>query len=73
MASPSTLLVLVHFLIDHNNYHSGQVNWSPETGIFASFLKIYFLTNFDIVGHSAYLVDALCGTPKYFDGASSLV
>ena len=66
-----------------NYYHSkllmyteppkGQVNWPPEMGIFASFLKIYFLTNFDIVVHSAYLVDALCGTPKYFDGASSLV
>ena len=51
----------------------GQVNWPPETSIFTRFLKKYFLTNFDIVVHSAYLVDALCGTPKYFDGASSLV
>ena len=42
-------------------------------GIFASFLKSYLLTNFDIVVHSAYLVDTLCGTPKYFDGASLLV
>ena len=53
----------------------GQVNWPPETSIFTRFLKNYFLTNFDIVVHSAYLVDAQCGTPspKYFDGASSLV
>ena len=36
-------------------------------------LRIYFLTNFDTVVQSAYLVNALCGTPKYFDGASSLV
>ena len=73
-------------LIDITNYcHSelltytepskGQVNWPPETSIFTRFLKNYFLTNFDIVVHSAYLVDAQCGTPspKYFDGASSLV
>ena len=60
-------------LLTYTKPPKGQVNWPPETGIFASFLKITFMTNFDIVVHSVYLVDALCGTPKYFDGASSLV
>ena len=38
-----------------------------------AYLRVYLMANFDIVVHSVYLVDALCGTPKYFDGASSLV